>query len=82
MITLLKRSVALLLLSLVLASCATFKPPLIVPPPQIPPPDPELMIPAGPLSVNVDQLLQKWTKMLNDWLAKSRLCNDTSGKCV
>lgn len=71
----------LLLAALLLTACAapTMQMPVQV---QIPPPSAELMTPAPPSPVNVDQLLNKWTTTLEAWLAKLQACKDTPAKCA
>ena len=80
--TLLKNLAALLLTLALLAGCGSTKPPLVVPPVQIPPPAPELMTPIEPSPVNVQQLLFDWTDTLKRWQARQRLCRDTPAKCA
>jgi PBP1b-binding outer membrane lipoprotein LpoB len=83
--TKLKRLAALLLISLLLTACASSRQPSpqVLPPVQIPPPPPELMtIPDLASWPNVPQLLLDWTKRLDGWQARQRLCRDTPQACV
>lgn len=59
----LKKLGMLPLLVSLMAGCASTRPPS-VPPVQVPAPPAELMVPLPPSPVNVQELLQKWTNML------------------
>ena len=82
MTTSLKRSAALLLLSLVLGGCANLKQPSPVLPAQIPPPPAELMIPPSPSPVNVREALSFWTDTLRAWQARLEVCRITPSTCA
>lgn len=82
MITKLKKSAALLMLSLLLAGCQSFNPPSIVQAPQIPPPPEELMLPLPSSPVNVQESLSYWTATLKSWQERQKLCRTTPEKCA
>jgi PBP1b-binding outer membrane lipoprotein LpoB len=76
-----KRLATLLCLALTLSGCASTKPPSIAPV-QIPPPPPELMDLLPPSPVNVEELLLRWTDMLETWQQQQQVCNSTPQACV
>lgn len=77
----LKRLATPLLIALTLSGCASTKTPLVEPV-RIPAPPAELMAPLPPSPVNVEQLLQRWTRMLESWLELQAVCKDTPQRCV
>ena len=78
----LKRNFALLMLSLTLASCANYKPPLVIPAVQKPPPSADLMIPVTESLINVQQLFLTWTNTLKAWHLKQLACKATPATCA
>lgn len=74
-----------LLLTLVLASCATHSPPpLIVPPLEIPPPPAELMQPIQEQQLldSVSESLSRWQRLMDGWLTRRALCRTMPTACV
>lgn len=73
MLTNWKRNVALLMLSLLLTACGTFKPPLVVEETQIPSAPQELMEPeesSGKYLESVQELFSRWRAKLNEWRSR------------
>lgn len=78
-----KKHATLLCLALMLSGCAStstrWTP---VEPARVPNPPAQLMAPLPASPVNVDQLLQRWTSMLEAWRKQQQVCKDTPQKCV
>ena len=69
-----KKLIVWLLPLLLMTACASSKPPLVIPPAEIPRPAPELMEPedlSQSYSDTVRKLLQAWQARLTDWKARS-----------
>ena len=75
-----KRLATLLCLALTLTGCASTKLPSVEPA-RLPPPPAELMAPLPPSPVNVEQLLQRWTNMLEAWRQQQEVCKTTPQAC-
>lgn len=76
-----KRLATLLSLVLMLSGCASTKLPLTEPV-KVPPPPQELLAPLPPSPVNVEQLLLRWTNMLESWRREQERCRAMPQTCV